>query len=116
MTQRSDMTQLISEEEVRLIHHYICEGIGDPKRLRVLYLVAERPRNVTELTEALGVSQPTVSHHLRILRERGLVTAHRERTSVYYTLSDPRVLEAIELLRQVVVDLLTARANVLNAR
>jgi len=95
---------LISEDEVTLMHRYICEGVGDPKRLRLLYLVAERPRNVTELTELLDVTQPTVSHHLRILRERGLVNAERDGTSIYYSLGDPRILEAMNILRSFVAD------------
>lgn len=104
---------LISDQEIELIHRYVCEGVGDPKRLKLLYLAAEQPRNVSELTEILEVSQPTVSHHLRILRERGLLTAERDGTSVYYSLSDPRILEAMEILRSVVADLLNERASAL---
>ena len=103
----------ISDEEITLLHRYVCEGVGDPKRLRLLYLVAEHPRNVSELTEALDVSQPTVSHHLRILRERGLVVASREGTSIYYSLGDPRILEAMNIMRSFVTDLLTQSANAL---
>lgn len=109
-----DIPKSISEEEIRLIHHYICEGIGDPKRLRLLYLVAQHPRNVTELTEILGVTQPTVSHHLRVLRERGLVNAEREGTAIYYSLSDPRILAAMDILRSFVADLLAKRSSALN--
>ena len=101
----------INEEEITLLHHYVCEGISDPQRLKLLYLVAEQARNVTELTEALDIAQPTVSHHLRILRERGLVTAERDGTSIYYSIGDPRILEAIEVLRGFVADLLTDRAT-----
>jgi ArsR family transcriptional regulator len=105
--------QILTDEEIGLIHYHVCEGIGDPHRLRLLYLVAEQPRNVTELTEALDIAQPTVSHHLRILRERGLVTTERDGTSIYYALSDPRILDAIELLRDMVAELLNERANLL---
>jgi DNA-binding transcriptional ArsR family regulator len=104
----------ITEAEIVLLHRYVCEGIGDPKRLRLLYLLAEHPSNVTELTEALGAAQPTVSHHLRILRERGLVTAEREGTSIYYSLSDPRILVAIEMMRGFVADLVRQRASVVD--
>ena len=106
--------QPITEEEIQLLHRYICEGVGDPKRLRLLYLVAEEPRNVTHLTEALDVSQPTVSHHLRILRERGLVTTERDGTSIYYSLADARILQAMEMLRGFVADLLAEEAQILN--
>jgi len=103
----------LTEEEAILLHRYICEGVGDPKRLRLLYLVAERPRNVSELTEMLGVSQPTASHHLRILRDRGLVEARREGTAVYYSLSNPRILEALDMMRTIVAQFLAEGAQVL---
>ncbi len=103
----------LTEEEAILLHRYICEGVGDPKRLRLLYLVAERPRNVSELTEMLGVSQPTVSHHLRILRDRGLVEARKEGTAVYYSLSNPRILEALDMMRTIVAQFLAEGAQVL---
>jgi ArsR family transcriptional regulator len=106
-----DFMHPITEDEVALLHRYVCEGIGDPNRLRLLYLVAECPRNVTELTDALDVAQPTVSHHLRILRERGLVTTERDGTSIYYSLGDPRIIEAIEIMRTFVKDLMQARAD-----
>jgi ArsR family transcriptional regulator len=101
----------ITEEEISLLHRYVCEGIGDPNRLKLLYLVTERSRNVTELTEALDVAQPTVSHHLRILRERGLVKAERDGTSIYYSLGDSRIIEAIEIMRTFVTDLMQSRAD-----
>ncbi|HOC20516.1 MAG TPA: metalloregulator ArsR/SmtB family transcription factor [Anaerolineae bacterium] len=104
---------ILTEEEAILLHRYICEGVGDPKRLRLLYLVAEQPRNVSELTEMLGVSQPTVSHHLRILRDRGLVEARKEGTTVYYFLSNPRILEALDMMRAIVAQFLAEGAQVL---
>ena len=104
---------MLTEEEAILLHRYICEGVGDPKRLRLLYLVAEQPRNVSELTEMLGVSQPTVSHHLRILRDRGLVEARKEGTTVYYFLSNPRILEALDMMRAIVAQFLAEGAQVL---
>lgn len=104
---------MLTEEEAILLHRYICEGVGDPKRLRLLYLVAEQPRNVSELTEMLGVSQPTVSHHLRILRDRGLVEARKEGTAVYYSLSNPRILEALDMMRAIVAQFLAEGAQVL---
>ena len=104
----------VSEREMELLHRYVCEGVGDPKRLKLLYLVAERSYNVTELTEALEVSQPTVSHHLRILRERGMVRTERKGTSIYYSLGDPRILQAMDIMRDFVVDLLNESVGVLS--
>jgi ArsR family transcriptional regulator len=57
------------------------------------------------------VPQPTASHHLKILRERGLVVTEREGTAVYYSLADRRVVEALDLLRMMLGDLLTQQAD-----
>jgi ArsR family transcriptional regulator len=72
----------------------------------ILYALAERSLNVTELVQALDIPQPTVSRHLKTLRERGLVTATRDAQSVYYTLTDKRVVDALDILRRVLADLL----------
>jgi ArsR family transcriptional regulator len=103
------------EREVHILHAHICEGLGDPKRVLILYFLADGPRNVSELTGMLGVSQPTVSHHLKILRDRGLVRAEREGTSIYYSLSDHRIIEALDLLREMLADLLSRQATMLGA-
>lgn len=51
------------------------DALGDPSRRRILELVAAQERSVRELTDALLVTQPAVSQHLRVLRDAGLVTA-----------------------------------------
>ena len=68
-----------------------------------------------ELTEMLEVRQPTVSHHLKVLRDRGLVTATREGNAMRYELRDRRVVEALDLLRAVMGDLLAEQAKLINA-
>ncbi|MCS7283826.1 MAG: metalloregulator ArsR/SmtB family transcription factor [Anaerolineae bacterium] len=99
------------QQEILLLHAQICQGLADPKRILLLYALAEGPRRVTDLAEALGFPQPTVSHHLRILRERGLVTAEQEGTAVYYALADERVIRALDLLREVLRDQLVQQAD-----
>lgn len=101
------------EREIELLHAHICEGLGDPKRVMILYLLASGPSNVAELTAALGIAQPTVSHHLKVLRDRGLIVARREGTSVYYFLADQRIIQALDLLREMLADLLAQRAGLL---
>jgi ArsR family transcriptional regulator len=56
---------------------------------------------VNELADILALSQPTVSRHLKILRDRGLVCADRKGQLVYYKLQDWRVIQALDLLRAV---------------
>jgi DNA-binding transcriptional ArsR family regulator len=95
------------EREVNLLHAGICQALADPKRILILYALSEGAKNVTELTEALDVPQPTVSRHLKVLRERQLVTTEREGATVRYSLADERVIEALDTMRAVLLGGLT---------
>jgi len=102
-------------EEVNLLHAQVCQGLADPTRILILYFLGDSPRYVTELAEMLEASQPTVSRHLKVLRDRGLVTATREGNTVHYALRDHRVIQALDLLREVMADILAERAKLANA-
>jgi len=102
-------------EEVNLLHAQICQGLADPTRILILYSLAEHPHYVTELAESLDIKQPTVSHHLKVLRERGLVTAVREGNSVRYELRDRRIIQALDLLRGVMADQLAEQLDLIDA-
>jgi DNA-binding transcriptional ArsR family regulator len=60
--------------------------IGDPRRRRILELLAGKERSVGALTTELGISQPSVTQHLTALRDAGLVTVEKRGTSSIYTL------------------------------
>lgn len=63
------------------------KALGDPVRLRLLSLIASRAEGevcVCDLTGAFDVTGPTISHHLRVLREAGLIDCERRGTWVYY--------------------------------
>ena len=99
------------EQEINELHSRLCAGLADPKRILILYALSEKSLNVSELTDTLALPQPTVSRHLKMLRERGLVLARREGQSVYYEIADPRVIEALDLLRTVLADMLRSQAS-----
>jgi ArsR family transcriptional regulator len=100
-------------QEVSLLHADLCSALADPTRLILLYTLAGRSYNVTELTQELNLSQPMISRHLKILRERGLVTAMRRGIVVQYELADQRIITALDLLRSVMRDRVQYRANLL---
>ena len=71
-------------------------ALADPTRVAIVNRLASRePCCVCDLTVTFELSQPTVSHHLRVLRESGLVEAERRGTFAYYALAD----DAVERLR-----------------
>lgn len=81
----------------------LCRALADPNRVRIVNLLAVNPQPVCvcDLTEPLGVSQPTVSHHLRTLLEAGLVHRERRGTWSYYSLDD----QALRRLADVIAPL-----------
>lgn len=103
------------ETEVLRLHAEICAGLADPNRIMILYALADGPRNVTEICNALKMPQPSVSRHLKILRERRMVTTERQGAIVQYSLADQRLIEALDLLRSVLRDGLAKRAELVEA-
>ena len=104
----NDLTQ-----EITQLHADICSALADSRRILLLYALSEKPYTVNDLAEYLGVSQPATSRHLKMLRERELVTATRNGASVEYRLNDPRLIEALNLLRDVLRDRISHRANLI---
>jgi ArsR family transcriptional regulator len=98
-------------QEVTALHAEICAALADPRRILLLYALSEHPCNVGDLSAQLGISQPATSRHLKILRERGLVSASRDGANVEYRLADMRLIEALDLLRGVLRDHLAYHAS-----
>ena len=102
------------KEEVLQLEADFCAALSDPTRIFILYALNERSQNVTELTNELGLPQPTTSRHLKVLRERGLVLTERQGTVITYSLADHRIVQAMDLLRSAMRDRLTQRASLVN--
>ena len=103
------------QEELAQFHAGICQALADATRIAILYELAEGRKNVSQLVEALGSPQGTVSRHLKVLRERGMVDSERDGVNVYYSLADRRIIEALDLLRSVMADILARRKRLAEA-
>lgn len=89
----------------------LLRALGHPARLRIIQFLAEGERCagkgctgercVCEIIPALGMEQSSVSKHLAILRERGVVESRREGTRIFYSLVDPRVLDVLRLAEEI---------------
>jgi DNA-binding transcriptional ArsR family regulator len=103
------------ESEIRELHAQICQALADATRIMLLYTLVDGDKNVGELASELKLSQPNVSRHLKVLRERGMVKATREGANVVYALADKRVIKALDLMREVLSDHLAQRAQLAEA-
>jgi DNA-binding transcriptional ArsR family regulator len=80
----------------------VLQTLGDANRLRIVSFIGRESRAVSEIVTATGLSQPLVSHHLRVLREQRILVTRREGPFIYYQLKDQRLFEALRLLSEIV--------------
>ncbi len=79
--------------------------LSDPTRLRIVQALTMQCESVNRIVEITGLSQPLVSHHLRVLRESGLARTERHGPYTFYCLSDMAVWETIERCSQIALQL-----------
>ncbi|AKR12837.1 ArsR/SmtB family transcription factor [Bacillus sp. 22475] len=76
------------------------QGLGDPTRQQIVSLLIDKDSlNVTQIAEHIPMSRPTVSHHLKILKQSGLLRVQKKGTEMYYCLE---FYETINLLKELV--------------
>ena len=97
-------------EEVLRLHAQVCSGLADPNRILIIYSLKDGPHNVSEIAAQVELPQTTVSRHLKILRERGIVRFERDGQMINYHLTDRRYVQALDILRGVLADQLVDQA------
>jgi DNA-binding transcriptional ArsR family regulator len=85
---------ILPVNDARVVARFF-QALADPTRVRILKALAEGEWCVTDLTLALGMDQPAVSHQLAYLREQGLVAHKKHGRHVYYALSDAHLREIL---------------------
>ena len=91
----SDDRPILPADNARDIARFF-QVLADPTRVRIVKALADTEWCVTDLTQALGMDQPAVSHQLRYLREQGLVTWSKRGRHVYYALCDDHLRDILD--------------------
>jgi len=100
-----------TEARLNEMHAELCKVFTSPTRIHILMLLREKERSVRELSEEVGLPQPNVSQHLGVMRARGILTVRKEGTTAYYRVSNPKVLKAFDIIREVLHENLAAGAR-----
>ncbi len=96
------VTEVVIDQEIeRQRSAAIARALADPKRLCVLESLSEGELSVSELSSCVGCQVPNMSQHLAVLRAAGLVRSRREGSTVYYRLTDQRILDAYRLIQTI---------------
>ena len=85
--------ELLDNDDVVYSATQIFDALSDSTRFQIIGVLLQGERGVSELQEVCGVSQSAISHQLRLLRDRGLVSARRDGQRMIYSLSDEHVTD-----------------------
>ena len=93
------------------LHADVCKTLGSKARLKIIDALGLGELTVTDIACAVGARKANVSQHLALMRQKGVVEARREGLHVYYRLASPNVLQACQLMRQVLLEQIASRGE-----
>ncbi len=93
-----------SDRKIYQLHADLCKTLSNPIRLEILSLLRDGEHSVNELAALTHVHQATVSQHLSVLRQRGVVSARKEGTNIFYHIANKKIIEACDIIRQVLME------------
>ena len=98
------MKSFITDKSLYEMQAEICKTLTNPKRIEILNTLRSEEKTVTELVAVLGASKANVSQHLAVMRHKGILTTRREGVNIYYRVSNPKVIEACALMKEVLFE------------
>ncbi len=102
MTDKDDSASTSEEMASLMKQADLCQSLTHPFRLKILRMLGEGRKNVSEIMEVTDKPQPFISQHLRVLREKKVVLTERDGNEVFYTLSDPKIVKICELVAELI--------------
>jgi ArsR family transcriptional regulator len=104
------------EEQIYSYHAEMCKVLSHPKRLELINTLREGEMSVGELCHRLGLASANLSQHLAMMKERRILVSRKEGNVVYYRIANPRLLEAFDLLREILFEQIRRDAALIEAR
>ncbi len=87
----------------------ISKTLANPIRLAILHSLRDGEKNVNDLTVTLGISQSNLSQHLALMRQKGILKTRKQGTSIFYSVTNPKINQACDIVREVLLDQLNQR-------
>ncbi len=87
----------------------ISKTLAHPIRLAILHNLKSGEKTVSQLTQTIGASQSNISQHLAIMRQRAIVKTRKEGTNIYYRVASPKISQACDTMREVLLEQLNQK-------
>lgn len=104
------------EGQIYSYHADMCKVFSHPKRLEVIDALRKGERSVGDLCHQLGISPANLSQHLAMMKERRIVISRKEGSIVYYRIANPRLLEAFDILREILFEQIRRDATLIQSK
>ncbi len=104
------------EDQLYLHHAEMCKVFSHPKRLELINILRDKEMNVGELSQKLGLPIGNLSQHLAMMRQRRILVSRKGGNVVYYRIANPRLLEAFDLLREIMFEQIRQDAALIQDR
>jgi len=100
-------------KELYKLHADMCKVFSNSTRLEILNLLKDKELSVTELIEKTGLSQANISQHLSIMKSKGIVTSNRKGKNIYYKLTNPKIIKAFDIIKEVLSERLRKNSKII---
>ena len=98
-------------EKIFELHADVCKVFSNAKRLEILNTLRDKEMTASELIERIGLSKANLSQHMSILKSRGVVLTRREGVNIYYRITNQKIIQACDLMREVLLEQLQEKGK-----
>lgn len=98
-------------EKIFEIHADVCKVFSNAKRLEILNTLRDREMTASKLIEKIGLSKANLSQHMSILKSKGVLLTRREGVNIYYRISNAKIIQACDLMREVLLEQLKEKGK-----
>ncbi len=92
------------EDQIYTYHAEMCKVFSHPKRLELINVLRDKEMSVSDMSQRLGLTSANLSQHLAMMKERRILVSRKEGNVVYYRIANPRLLQAFDLLREILFE------------
>ena len=87
------------------LHASMCGIFSSPRRLEILDILRDRELTVSEILDSMSISKTNLSQHLSLMKDRGILNSRREGQHIYYSVTSSKVIQAYDLMSEVLREL-----------
>ena len=103
----------MADNSIYKLHADVCKALGNPLRIQIIDLLQDRELCFSDILEITGGLKSSLSQHLSVMVNKGILHQRKEGLNVYFKLSSPKVAKACALMREVLIDYLKTQKEIL---